>query len=112
MTYHKQVTSTNVNSQEEGLFKSLVPVIRGKYVSCEQSHIKGKSDFFCVYLFGIICILLMGKILWPTRIFWLTTCSYPGEELSIEAWEALGVNSGQEKLKGDIARSGEMKTYT
>lgn len=54
----------------------------------------------------------MGKILWPTRIFWLTTCSYPGEELSTEAWEALGVNSGQEKLKGDIARSGEMKTYT
>lgn len=50
MTYHKQVTSTNVNSQEEGLFKSLVPVIRGKYVSCEQSHIKGKSDFLCVFI--------------------------------------------------------------
>lgn len=54
----------------------------------------------------------MGKILLSARIFWLTTCSYPGEELSIEAGQALGVNSGQEKLKGDIARSGEMKTYT
>lgn len=64
---------------------------------------------FCVYLFGIICILLMGEIL-STRIFWLMTCSYPREELSAEAWEALGVTSGQEKLKGDIARSGEMKT--
>lgn len=31
------------------------------------------------------------------------TCSYPGEELNTEAWEALGVTSGQEELKGDIA---------
>lgn len=50
MTYHKQVTSTNVNSQEEGLFKSPVPMIKGKYVSCEQSHIKGKSGFLCVFI--------------------------------------------------------------